>query len=116
KLKSLLLCFILLATHGRSAQEKLILFFDFGKEILNEASSEKLTTWLTTADSVSITKVEGYCDHIDTHTYNKDLSLRRAKAVLSVLQSSTLKNVNPEIVGFGENFEQAKVQSENRKV
>lgn len=116
KLKYFLLSlFLFISCNTLSAQEKLELFFDFDKDIPNESSAEKLTNWLETVGPINITKIEGYCDFADTDAYNKDLSLRRANSVLSTLQSSNLNIENPEIIGFGENFKQSKIQSENRK-
>lgn len=97
------------------AQEKLELFFDFDKHVPNEKSIEKLNNWLESIDSIEVIKIEGYCDFVDTDEYNKDLSLRRSNNVLAMLKSSKIYIGNPEIIGFGENFEQSKVQAENRK-
>jgi len=98
-----------------SAQEKLELFFDFDKDVLDERSGEKLINWLESIDYVEVTKIEGYCDFVDTDEYNKELSLRRANSVLSYLKAASLNVENAEIIGIGENFNQSKVQSENRK-
>lgn len=98
-----------------SAQEKLELYFDFDKDVPNEKSIEKLNNWLESIDSIEVAKIEGYCDFVDTEEYNKDLSLRRANSVLSTLKSNNLNIKNTEIIGFGENFQQSKEQSENRK-
>lgn len=98
-----------------SAQEKLELYFDFDKDVPNEKSIEKLNNWLGSIDSIEVTKIEGYCDFVDTEEYNKELSLRRATSVLSTLESNNLNVKNTEIIGFGENFQQSKIQSKNRK-
>lgn len=99
-----------------SAQEKLELFFDFNKDIPNEKSTKKLINWLESIDSVEVSKIEGYCDFVDTDEYNKELSLRRGNTVLSYLKATGVNVKNIEIIGFGENFKQSEVQSENRKV
>ena len=107
---------ILLCINTLSAQEKLELFFDFDKDVPNEKSTEKLNNWLESVDSIEVVKIEGYCDYVDTDEYNKELSLRRANTVLSILNSNNLNVQKADIIGFGENFQQSKVQSENRKV
>ncbi len=107
----LLLCINLL-----SAQEKLELFFDFDIDVPDEKSTEKLNNWFKANNSIEVTKIEGYCDFVDTDEYNKELSLRRANSVFKILQSQSLNMNNAEIIGFGENFKQSKVQAENRKV
>ncbi|MDR6968410.1 outer membrane protein OmpA-like peptidoglycan-associated protein [Flavobacterium arsenatis] len=106
---------LFLCINPLSAQEKIDLFFDFDKDIPNEKSTQKLNNWLESIDSIEVTKIEGYCDFVDTDEYNKDLSLRRANSVLSTLKSNNFNVKNAEIIGFGENFQQSKVQSENRK-
>lgn len=110
-----LLIFLCINVHLLSAQEKLELFFDFGKDIPNEKSAKKLNNWLESIDSIKVTKIEGYCDYVDTDEYNKNLSLRRVNSVLLILKSSNLDVKNTELIGFGENFNQSEVQSENRK-
>lgn len=108
----LLLC---INANPLKAQEKLEVFFDFNEDIPNENSKDKLNNWLEEIGPIEVTRIEGYCDHIDTDEYNKELSLRRANTILSILQSSNLNVQNPEIIGFGENFKQSKIQAENRK-
>lgn len=107
---------LLLFANLLSAQEKLELFFEFDRDVPNEKSIEKLNNWLKANDSIEVTKIEGYCDFVDTDEYNKELSLRRTNSVLKILQSQHLNMNNPEIIGFGENFKQSEVQAENRKV
>ncbi|MFY0481007.1 OmpA family protein [Flavobacterium sp. PLA-1-15] len=106
---------LLLCINFLSAQEKLELYFDFNKDIPNEKSTEKLINWLESIDSVEVSKIEGYCDFIDTDEYNKELSLRRANTVMSYLKGTGVNVKDIEIIGFGENFKQSEVQSENRK-
>jgi len=106
---------ILLCINLVSAQEKLELYFDFNQDVPNEKSTEKLNNWLESIDFVEVTKIEGYCDFVDTDEYNKELSLRRANTVLSYLKATNINVERAEIIGFGENFNQSEIQSENRK-
>jgi len=98
-----------------SAQEKLELFFDFNQDVPNKSSMQVFKQWLAQENLRVITKIEGYCDDVDTHKYNRDLSVRRAKNVLMLLDSNILDTHKTEIIGFGENFEQSPQQEENRK-
>jgi hypothetical protein len=55
-----------------SAQEKIVLFFDFKrKELMKKKSSVDFSTWLETSGPVKILKIEGFCDSA-TNTYNKE--------------------------------------------
>ncbi|MFT5254491.1 MAG: outer membrane protein OmpA-like peptidoglycan-associated protein [Flavobacteriales bacterium] len=105
-------CFISL-----SAQEKLALFFDFNRDVINEKSVVDFRTWLQTADKVTILKIEGFCDSIATTTYNKKLASRRVNTVFELLENNAIPiNDKIELNAVGENFPQSKNQSENRKV
>ena len=106
---------ILLCINLISAQEKLELYFDFNQDTPNEKSTAKLNNWQESIDSVEVKKIEGYCDFVDTDEYNKELSLRRANTVLSSLNATNINVERAEIIGFGENFNQSEIQSENRK-
>lgn len=100
-----------------SAQDKLVLFFDFNQDIINEKSQEEFCNWLAYSKGKEIVKLQGFCDTVDSNTYNKELSLRRATNVLALLKYNKIA-VNEKVVvnGFGEDFQQQKNQSENRKV
>lgn len=108
---SLLLLFCL----NLSAQEKLELYFDFNKDVPNESSIKVLNDWLAQEKFRGIHRIEGYCDHIDTDEYNKELSIRRANNVLKLLDYNILDTHKTEIIGMGENFEQSPQQEKNRK-
>ena len=110
------LCFIFWIT-TLSAQDKLVLFFDFNQDIINEKSQEEFCNWLSFSKSKEIIKIQGFCDTVDSNTYNKELSLRRASNVLALLKYSKVAvSEKVEVYGFGEDFQQQKNQSENRKV
>lgn len=99
-----------------SAQEKLELFFDFDKDVPNESSIKVLNDWLSQEKPRGIHRIEGYCDHVDTDEYNRDLSLRRANNVfLKLLDYNIMDTHKTEIIGLGENFEQSPQQEKNRK-
>lgn len=110
-----LLLFLLFTNANIWAQEKLTLYFDFNQEEPNQASTLAIKYWLNNVDSVQVTKIEGYCDFIDTDEYNKELSVRRANTVFKKLKNEKVNFQNVEVIGFGENFNQSNVQSENRK-
>jgi outer membrane protein OmpA-like peptidoglycan-associated protein len=100
-----------------AAQDKLELFFDFSKDVINEKSNLEFNNWLKHSKGKEIFKILGYCDSVDRNSYNKELSARRANNVLSLLKLNNVQiSENFELNGFGEDFTQSKIQSENRKV
>jgi len=113
-------CFLILLFFdivALSAQDKLELFFDFNKEIINEKSNEEFGNWLKNSKDKEVTKIYGFCDSVGTNVYNKDLSIRRVNNVLSLLNSNQIQiNEKVELNNFGEDFLQSKIQSDNRKV
>lgn len=100
-----------------SAQDRLVLFFDFNKDVINEKSNKEFSNWLENSKDIEILNIHGYCDSVDTNLYNKDLSIRRVNNVLSLLELNKVQiNENLKLSSFGEDFVQSKIQSENRKV
>lgn len=100
-----------------SAQEKLDVYFDFDKYDLNEAAVKKINSWIAEGKNYQVTKLYGFCDWKGTNVYNDTLALKRVNQVYSYLKASSIEVKNDiEIRGFGEDFEQSKVQGENRRV
>jgi outer membrane protein OmpA-like peptidoglycan-associated protein len=100
-----------------SAQDKLELFFDFNKDVINEKSNLDFDSWLKHSKDKEILKIFAYSDSIDRNLYNKELSVRRASNVLSLLKRNNVRiNENLELSSFGEDFVQSRIQNENRKV
>ena len=92
-------------------------FFDFNAAFPNQASLTKLNQWIATNKSAEITKVLGYCDSVDDSQYNKELAIRRIKAVLDLLKKDSIHiNDKVELKPFGKDFKLSKNQEENRKV
>ena len=114
---SFFILFLLLHSLGLSAQEKLTVFFDFDKHNLNDIATQQLQTWIANNPKIEVTKIYGFCDWKGTNNYNDSLSLKRVKTVFNYLKERNIKvKEGYEIKGFGEDFDQSKVQSENRKV
>lgn len=100
-----------------SAQDKLTLFFDFNQDLINEKSQLDFCTWLAQSKGKEIFKIQGYCDSIDSNSYNKELSFRRANNVLALLEFNKVHlSEKLELYGLGEDFQQLKNQGDNRKV
>lgn len=106
-----------LYTLSLSAQEKIEVFFDFNKSEINTIAQQKLERWITSNEDIEVSKIYGYCDWKGTNHYNDTLSLKRVDAVYQFLITRKIKVLDGyEVRGFGEDFKQSKVQSENRKV
>jgi len=113
--------FLLLLILGNAAtifaQEKLEVFFDFNKFDLNEVAANQLTVWISTHQNIEVTKIYGFCDWKGSNLYNDTLSMKRVRTVSDFLKQHQIAvKDNFEVRGFGEDFKQSKVQSENRKV
>ena len=115
KIKLFLILFFHIIT--LSAQDKLTLFFDFNQDLINEKSQLNFCTWLAQSKDKEILKIQGYCDSIDSNSYNKELSFRRANNVLELLEFNKVDlSEKLELYGLGEDFQQLKIQGDNRKV
>jgi outer membrane protein OmpA-like peptidoglycan-associated protein len=117
-MKNIFLIIVLFFTSQKSfSQEKFDIFFDFNIDTPNRESSINLENWILTHKNFKIIKFEGYCDSIDKSDYNKNLALRRIKEVSKILLKNNIQ-IDKKVIKkpFGKDFEQSKIQSENRKV
>ncbi len=100
-----------------SAQNKLDVYFDFDKYDLNVEAVKKINSWIAEGKNYQVTKLYGFCDWKGTNTYNDTLALKRVNQVFNFLKESSIEvKKDMEIRGFGEDFEQSKIQGENRRV
>ncbi len=114
--KIYILCISLFSLYG-FGQNKFEVYFDFNKDVPNEASRIKINQWVLDNKTAEITKVLGYCDSVDDSKYNKDLAMRRVNSMVEFFNKSNIK-VSDKVAlkSFGEDFKYSKNQSENRKV
>lgn len=98
-------------------KEKVEVFFDFDRYELNDAAIEKMDAALGNRLNIEVSKIYGFCDSKGSNSYNDTLSLKRVDEVYRFLKSKGISIKDDyEKKGFGEDFRQSKVQSENRKV
>lgn len=108
---------VLLFSLQTFSQKRLDIFFDFNKDVPNEASQIKINQWVLDNKSAEVTKVLGYCDSVDDSKYNKDLAMRRVNSMVAFFNKNNIKiSENAELKSFGKDFKSSKNQSENRKV
>lgn len=98
------------------AQNSTEVFFDFNKYLLNESATKQLHSWIAENPTIEVHKIYGYCDWKGTNNYNDTLSNKRVNAVYQFLKDKVKIREDYESKGFGKDFEQSKIQSENRKV
>jgi outer membrane protein OmpA-like peptidoglycan-associated protein len=99
------------------SQEKLNVYFDFDKYNLNEEAVKKINSWIAEGKNYEVIKLYGFCDWKGTNSYNDTLALKRVYTVYDFLKDSKIEvKKDIEIRGFGEDFEQSKIQEENRRV
>lgn len=98
-------------------QQEFVLYFDFNKDAPNEQSLGRYNRWITQHKEIEITKLQGYCDSIDTKEYNNKLASRRIASVKNLLVNSSVIVKDAVVLeAFGKEFKQSKIQAENRKV
>jgi len=111
------LLFVLLFSLTGFSQNKLDIFFDFNKDVPNEASQIKVDQWVSANKTAEIIQVLGYCDSVDNSKYNKDLAMRRVNAMIKFFNNNNIKIADRvEVKAIGKDFKYSKNQSENRKV
>ncbi len=99
------------------SQKKLDIYFDFDKFNLNDEAVKKINSWIAEGKNYQVTKMYGFCDSKGTNVYNDTLAMKRVNEVYGFLKESEIEVIKDiEIRGFGEDFEQSKVQGENRRV
>jgi outer membrane protein OmpA-like peptidoglycan-associated protein len=99
------------------SQKQFEIFFDFNKDFPNQNSIIDTNEWIAANKNIEITKLQGFCDSIDTKDYNKKLAERRIENVGVLLEKSGIKFIKDhERMAFGKDFKQSKIQAENRKV
>jgi outer membrane protein OmpA-like peptidoglycan-associated protein len=108
---------VLFIAFSVSAQEKFNVYFDFDQHQLNDAAVKKINSWIAEGKDYQVTKLYGFCDWKGANSYNDTLALKRVSEVYNFLKESEIDvTKNIEIRGFGEDFEQSPIQSENRRV
>ena len=99
------------------SQNKQSFYFDFNESTFNSIQENDFQNWLKSNSTISIKRIEGYCDSIGTNQYNKKLASKRINYVLERIRP---QNGSSKAVFFtkpyGEDFQQDSIQSLNRRV
>ncbi|RZJ35542.1 MAG: OmpA family protein [Flavobacterium sp.] len=100
----------------KPSQQKVDVYFDFAKYLLNDAAVKKLEDFIGDRQ-LSVNKIYGYCDWVGSNTFNDTLSMKRVSEVYNFLRRKGINvKADFEAKGFGENFHQSTEQAENRRV
>jgi outer membrane protein OmpA-like peptidoglycan-associated protein len=108
--------FMLLFFLAAKAQEQTIVYFDSNKFDISKSENKKLQDWMQSNPKVKIVAINGYTDEVGTSGYNDTLARRRVDCVFSLVKGKIQIREDYKSRSFGENFQQSKVKSENRKV
>ena len=73
------------------AQEKVDVFFDFNKANPNSKSIQILNDWIKQNPTAEVYKMEGFCDTVDSKTYNLKLAERRIHSIENILKLNKIK-------------------------
>jgi outer membrane protein OmpA-like peptidoglycan-associated protein len=83
--------------------DELIIYFDFDLANIEAKEITKLNSLIEMIHSGSMVMIVGHTDHVGTKDYNKDLSIKRAKAVKDwLLQNTQIKSTQIDLKFKGE--------------
>jgi outer membrane protein OmpA-like peptidoglycan-associated protein len=99
-----------------NAQEQTSVYFDSNKYDVSKSENKKLEDWMLSNPKVKIVAINGYTDEDGAAGFNDTLAKRRVDCVFSLIKDKIQIRDDYKSRSFGENFQQSKVKSENRKV
>ncbi len=111
-------CILLVFLAGAAyAQGKIEVFFGFGEDVPTETSARALAEWIAKNPDATVSGLNGYCDSIDSDSYNKQLAARRIQNVLKTLENSGAVILDDVVLkSVGEDFELSADAAQNRRV
>jgi outer membrane protein OmpA-like peptidoglycan-associated protein len=109
-MKTILLLLIIAFNFSVNAQDSLVIYFGFDSYILTKKSRDQLTTLKKSGNNIR--SIHGFTDTCGSISYNKWLSEKRIASVVKQLDPNLIADKN----AFGEEFQFAPKNKENRKV
>lgn len=111
----LIFCSLLISFCGNT-QNQIAVYFDSNQFELNSVAKAKLDSLFTSSKDIEITKIQGFCDNLDSNQHNYLLSISRAKTIENFAKNQKIYFSKAfEIKGFGEQFKQEQLTHKNRK-
>ena len=108
--------FLFVATVSANAQQQISIFFDSNRHEINVVELKRLTDWMNANKDSKIVAINGYTDEDGTNGFNDSLAKRRVNFIYNKIQGRVPIRDDFKTRSFGENFQQSKNKSENRKV
>jgi outer membrane protein OmpA-like peptidoglycan-associated protein len=99
-----------------NAQEQFSVYFDSNKYELSVSENKELQTWIKQNPTSKIVAINGYTDEDGSNQYNDSLAQKRVEKVYQNIKDKVKIREDFKTRSFGENFQQSKNKSENRKV
>jgi outer membrane protein OmpA-like peptidoglycan-associated protein len=98
------------------SQEQYAVYFDTGKDTLNNVFSAEFKNWMDWHKSVNVVKIQGYADGVGKTDANSSLSVRRANYIAELLTANDVElDEKAEVKGLGETGKD-KDDAQSRKV
>lgn len=97
------------------SQNKQSFYFDFNESTFNSNQENDFQNWMNNNKSITIIKVEGYCDSVGSNAYNIQLAKKRINFFLTKLKTEYIVS-KVMLKPFGEDFQQDSIQDINRRV
>ena len=108
--------FLFVAMVSANAQQQISIFFDSNRHEINVVELKRLTDWMNANKDSKIVAINGYTDEDGTNGFNDSLAKRRVNFIYNKIQGRVPIRDDFKTRSFGENFQQSKNKSENRKV
>ncbi|ESU22722.1 outer membrane protein precursor, OmpA family [Flavobacterium enshiense DK69] len=100
-----------------SAQEEFTVYFESNKHDLSKKQIALLNDWMIGNKESKVVAINGFTDEDGTNAHNDTLSQRRVDFIYNVIVKNHIKiRGDFKTRSFGEEHNQSKIKSENRKV
>lgn len=96
-------------------QEQFCVFFESNKSICTKTENVKLQNWILSNKEVKIIAIHGFTDEDGSTGYNDTLAKKRVDFINNSLKGKIKIREDFNTISFGENFNQLKNKSKNRK-
>ncbi len=115
-IRSVLIILTLIFSIAVQSQEQFSVYFDSNKFDLSPTENKELQNWIKQNSTSKILAINGYTDEDGSTQYNDSLALKRVEKVYQIVKDKIKIREDFKTRSFGENFQQSKNKSENRKV
>ena len=114
-MKLVLSIIIFVITLNSWSQEQFSVYFETNKYELNDKEKVRLSSWIEQNKTSKIVAINGYTDEVGSSGYNDTLALKRVQFIFNDVKEKVAIREDYKSISVGENFNQSKIQSENRR-